>query len=141
MSFAPWLAIVNLESAVIGEARHGAFRPDPPPRPDVPESHGIEIQRIGMLPTGREIMADVFAARSDSRQECVFDAGHRGAIAARLFGGELPGLAFVAGICRNAGGTLGILIVTADNDDFPSIPASDGEDSGRRVAVCQRSFR
>src|SRR4029077_16052834 len=66
---------------------------------------------------------------------------HARSISSGLLLGELPGLDFIEGICGNAGSALGILIVTADNNDVLSTPESQGENPGGRVAVGDRCLR
>src|SRR6266403_1671716 len=105
-------AVMNFVSVVIDEARDGAVWSDGPTGPDVENSHGIEIQRIGVLP-----------------------------VAAGLLRGKLPGFAFVAGIRGDAGRARVILIITANSNDFPFIPARDGESSRGGVAVDDGCFR
>src|SRR6267143_2216593 len=133
-------AVMNFVSVVIDEARDGAVGSDGPAGPDVEDSHGIEIQRIGVLPVNAEITADVFAVWSDGHPPPIIDVGHSGAVAAGLLRGKLPGLAFVAGIRGDAGRARVILIVAANSNDFLFISASDGENSRGSVAVGHRCF-
>src|SRR6267378_3401262 len=104
-------AVTNFVSVVIDEARDGAVWSDGPAGPDVEDSHGIEIQRIGVLPVDAEITADVFAVGSDGHPPPIIDVGHSGAVAA------------------------------ANCNDFLFISASDGKDSRGGVAVSERCFR
>ncbi len=134
-------AVMNFVSVVIDEARDGAVWSDGPTGPDVENSHGIEIQRIGVLPVDAEITADVFAVWSDGHPPPIIDVGHSGAVAAGLLRGKLPGFAFVAGIRGDAGRARVILIITANSNDFPFIPARDGENSRGGVAVDDGCFR
>jgi hypothetical protein len=135
------LAVMNFVSVVIDEARDGAVGPDGPPGPDVQESHGIEIQRIRVLPVDAEITADVFAVGPDSHPPAIIDVSHSGAVAARLLRRKLPALAFVEGIRSNAGRALGILIIAPGNNDGLFVRASDGKDSRGGVAVGDGCFR
>src|SRR5882762_3606822 len=64
--------------------------------------------------------------------------GHGRAIAAGPPRGESPGLASIAGIRGDRGGALGILIVTADNDNLVSICASDRKNSRGSITVGDR---
>src|ERR1700686_4752133 len=134
-------AVMNFVSVVIDEARDGAVWSDGPAGPDVEDSHGIEIQRIGVLPVDAEITADVFAVWSDGHPPPIIEVSHSGAVAAGLLRGELPGLAFVEGIGSNAGRALGILIIAPDNNDGLFVRANNGEDSRGGVAVGDGCFR
>jgi len=60
-----WMAIMNFVLIVIDEARDSAVGSNGPAGPNVQESHGIEIQRIRVLPMGPGITADVFAVGTD----------------------------------------------------------------------------
>src|SRR5467141_438366 len=135
------VAVMNFVSIVIDEARYCAVWSDGPPSPDVQESHGIEIQRIGVLPVNAEITADVFAVWSDGHPPPIIDVGHSGAVAAGLLHGKSPGLAFVAGIRGDAGRARVIQIVAANSNDFLFIPAREGENSRGGVAMGDRCFR
>src|SRR5258708_16676462 len=122
-------AVMNFVSVVIDEARDGAVWSDGPTGPDVENSHGIEIQRIGVLPVDAQITADGFADWSDGHPPPIIDVGHSGAVAAGLLRGKLPGFAFVAGIRGDAGRARVILIVAAHCNHFLFISASDGKSS------------
>src|SRR5882762_7732203 len=132
--------VVNFVSVVIDEARDGAVWSDGPTGPDVENSHGIEIQRIGVLPVDAEISTDVFAVWSDGHPPPIIDVGHSGVVAAGLLCSELPRLAPVEGISGNAGRALGILIIAPDSNDSLIVRASDGEDSRGGVAVGDGCF-
>src|SRR5229473_2846373 len=134
-------AVMNFVSVVIDEARDGAVGSDGPAGPDVEDSHGIEIQRIGVLPVDAEITADVFAVWSDGHPPPIIDVSHSGAVAAGLLCRESPGLAFVEGIHSHAGRSLGILIIASDGNDGLFVRANDGEDSRGGVAVGDGCFR
>src|SRR5882762_1573301 len=134
-------AVMNFVSVVIYETRNGAVGSDGPAGPDVEDSHGIEIQRIGVLPVDAEITADVFAVWSDGHPPPIIDVGHSGAVAAGLLRGKSPGLAFVAGIRGDAGRARVIQIVAANSNDFLFIPAREGENSRGGVAMGHRCFR
>ncbi len=128
---------------MVDETRDGAVGADGPAMLEVQDSHGVEIERTRGLPDsdGDFADADIFAVRPDGHTHCIIVTCHGRAIAAGLLRGELPGLPFVEGICSNGGCALGILIVTADNNEGLYVRVSDGENSGGGIAVGYRCFR
>src|SRR3984893_9096679 len=128
-------AIAGRQAVVVEEARNRALRSDSPARAEIQEGHGIQVESIEVLPVHGKILANVCARRSDSHDQRGLDAGDSRAIAAGLFGKQLPGRASVLGKRGHAGSAPGILIVAADNNDLVSLPARDGEDSRGGLAV------
>src|SRR5882762_2330467 len=78
------LAVINLVSLVINEARDGAVWSDGPTIRNVQDRYGVKIQRVRGLPDCGGNFADTFAVRPDGHAQRIVGTGYRRAIAAGL---------------------------------------------------------
>jgi len=82
------LAVLNFVIEVIDEAGDRTVRSD---GPNAPNSRGVEIQRIRVLPVKAVIIRDIFAIGADgTHQRPSSMCAHGGAVAMRLLSREYP---------------------------------------------------
>src|SRR5260370_30774644 len=97
--------------------------------------------RAGAFPPEAPFLAKLRAFWPDSEEVRAVVGSHCGSVTAGLLFGELPGVASGVGVCGDGRSAGGIPIIATDYDEVLSNPASDGEDSGRCVAVSDWCFR
>jgi len=130
------LAVLNFVIEVIDEAGDRTVRSD---GPNAPNSRGVEIQRIRVLPVKAVIIRDIFAIGADGHPASIVDVRHGGAVAMRLLSREFPALARIEGTHGNVVGPIWLLVIATHRQDF-AVVKSKGENSRRRIAVSNRRF-
>src|SRR5215471_1577750 len=106
------------------------------------ESHGIEIEFVGRLPTHfafRLALADVGSVRTNGDKTSGAEIPDRRTISAWLRVGELPRFPQVFGKCCDLFRTVGVFVVAADGHDERAF-ASDAKNAAGRTSSGNRRF-